>query len=241
MRASPVPRHAPQGAGAAVWGRAWRGRPSNAPLRDVHTACPYPGAASCRHSLEDRLSLRLATQLQDLQRICPWRPFTSCRGLDRSGWTAAARTLACCHTPGGLGRWHTLTITTFTRGGQQRRTGGDVWSVRLVEAHSEAAMGTRVLDNGDGSYTVAFVPAVQGGRGGPAPGGTLLVVLPLQGSRQHAARAQQHAVCTTLAPHCDGLPALEAHPTRCLLCRRGVPCGGVAVLLRLPGLPRRAF
>lgn len=109
---------------------------------------------------------RILTQFEELEHICPWRSYISCHGMDRMNWTVAAATRTCCHTSPGLGQWNTFRLQTY-RGDRQRLfAGGDVWNVKLTEKQTGVAVTTRVFDDGDGTYTVAFVPLYPGGQGG---------------------------------------------------------------------------
>ncbi|PSC74440.1 P-type ATPase [Micractinium conductrix] len=105
---------------------------------------------------------RLVTQRDDLEKICPWRRhYSPCYGVDRSSWTAANRTRVCCQTGGQPGSWHTFRLQTFDAGGGAAREGGDAWNVRLT-GPGGVLLRTRVLDDGNGNYTVAFVPLFSG-------------------------------------------------------------------------------
>lgn len=108
---------------------------------------------------------RILTQFEELERICPWRSYISCHGMDRMNWTVAAATRTCCHTSPGLGQWNTFRLQTYRGDRQQLFAGGDVWNVKLTEKQTGVAVTTRVFDDGDGSYTVAFVPLYPGGCG----------------------------------------------------------------------------
>ena len=118
-------------------------------------------------------------QLDDLKATCPWRPeWRSCHGADRSSWTAANLTRVCCQTGGEPGTWHTFKLQTYLANGEAATAGGDVWNVPLTGPGLAAAarqrpLRTRVLDNGDGTYTVAFMPLFDGGwlKGGGKGGG----------------------------------------------------------------------
>ena len=104
-----------------------------------------------------------ALQRDDLEKICPWRRhYSPCYGVDRSSWTAANRTRVCCQTGGQPGSWHTFRLQTFDAGGGAAREGGDAWNVRLT-GPGGVLLRTRVLDDGNGNYTVAFVPLFSGG------------------------------------------------------------------------------
>lgn len=120
-------------------------------------------AALRRLPAEPDIEGRIRTQLEDLGRICPGRPrYTSCDGADRANWTWAVLTRICCHTAPGLGQWHTFRLLTHLRSGQRVGAGGDTWNVRLEDPASGSLLRARVLDDGDGGYTVAFVPLQPG-------------------------------------------------------------------------------
>jgi hypothetical protein len=105
---------------------------------------------------------RLQSQRDDLEATCPWRLYSSCFGADRTHWTAANLTRLCCQTAGGPGEWHTFRLQTFQADGAPATRGGDVWNVRLTGPQG-IKLRTRVLDDGNGNYTAAFVPLFPGG------------------------------------------------------------------------------
>lgn len=115
---------------------------------------------------------RIAAQFDQLSAICPSLAFKSCKGADRTNWTDAGRTRPCCYLLGAPGRWSFLKLQTFTGSGRQLVQGGDSWVVELRHNESGVRLPSRVFDEGDGSYLVAFLPrlAGEGGQGGQSRG-----------------------------------------------------------------------
>lgn len=145
---------------------------SSCSCRPVHRPCPPlqvpaprpPPHCSHHHGGSPGLdidSLVLA-QLDVLTATCPDSTFVSCTGFDRGGWTAAARSRACCHSLHPAGGWSSFRIETFDAEGHRKRHGGDTWAVTLTHGTTGSAVRARVLDEGNGTYLVAYVPHLPG-------------------------------------------------------------------------------
>ncbi|PSC70546.1 NXPE family member 4 [Micractinium conductrix] len=78
-------------------------------------------------------------------------------------WTAANNTQLCCQAGGAApGGWLAFKLRTFMANGTALSVGGHTWNVELREQSRNVSLKTLVLDGGDGTYTVAAVPAFKG-------------------------------------------------------------------------------
>lgn len=110
----------------------------------------------------DRL---VSAQLGVLEAACPDATFASCTDADRERWTAAALSRASCHALQPAGAWSHFRIETYGTAGGRKQHGGDSWVVALAHQPTGSTLRARVLDEGDGTYLVAYVPHLPGIQG----------------------------------------------------------------------------
>ena len=106
---------------------------------------PHPAAGN-----DLDIDTRIRNHWKELVAICPNRNYTSCNGVDRSGWTDASRSQFEDFKFNGLGKWSTFKITTVDFRGKVKTKGGDSWYVVLRDRQQRLKVPTRIFDNGDG-------------------------------------------------------------------------------------------
>lgn len=86
---------------------------------------------------EGYVERRLAVHLEELRAICPdWR-YTSCQGRDKSNWSDAGATQACCHAA-AAGQWSYFKLRTFNASGTAIAEGG--WAAGRQEPGPNRAL-----------------------------------------------------------------------------------------------------
>ncbi len=81
---------------------------------------------------------RVRRQWKDLtQTICPRRNYTSCRSIDRSGWTDAAKSQLCPLAFAGIGAWSTFKIASHNSKGEKKTKGGDFLVMEMRDAEQK--------------------------------------------------------------------------------------------------------
>lgn len=138
--------------------------------RDIETRLHFWGLISCTglraYPVQGSsfASSYLYQNLQFLARLVSsyfLLPFTGA-ACHRETWTEASLTRVHAPSPVPAGAWSTVQLTTFAASGRPKTTGGDAWDVVLHDAEQCLRVPSRVLDLGNGSYSVAFLPHFPG-------------------------------------------------------------------------------
>ena len=94
--------------------------------------------------------------------ICANLTFVPCVADNPRDTTASLTRQLAPVRPRGMGVWNTLRFETFTADGRRKHVGGDDWVVQLADRHKRRALAARVFDEGDGTYSAAFIPLAPG-------------------------------------------------------------------------------
>ena len=99
---------------------------------------------------------RLVGQWHQLTQTCPDRSYISCESIDRSKWTHVKSTRLKSISSGysGLGKLYEWQLETYTESGQKRTGGGDSWFVIMRDREQKLKLPVRVIDQGDGTYSL---------------------------------------------------------------------------------------
>ena len=106
----------------------------------------------------------IVNQWRTISQMCSDRSYKSCNNIDKSKWTDAKSSrlsnMGISYT--GVGKAYAWELQTFTAAGDERKKGGDSWFVILRDKEQRLKLPVRVIDRGDGTYSLHVVLSAPG-------------------------------------------------------------------------------